>query len=224
MKKPMEKKHQFAVIGLGRFGTAVAKTLFEEGEEVLVVDSREENVLRAEEFSTHAVMADASDERALRALGIENFDAVIIALSGNVEASVMSVLACKELGVKKIIAKAQSLKHKAVLERIGADEVVIPEMEMGEKMGALLANPLLHDIMMISNKYSIIEMNLPEEWEGKSLIELDLRKRFDVNVLAVERGSDVLVNIAAEEPLREGDTLLVGGSGESLDLLQNQFR
>ena len=95
-----------------------------------------------------------------------------------------------------------------VLERVGADEVVIPEMEMGEKMGARLANPLLHDIMTISSKYSIIEMELPSSWAGSSLVTLDIRKKYDVNVLAVERDNDVIVNFAADEPLLDGDTLL----------------
>ena len=130
---------------------------------------------------------------------------------------------CKEIGVKKVIAKAENLKHKMVLERVGADEVVIPEMEMGEKMGARLANPLLHDIMTISSKYSIIEMELPSSWAGSSLVTLDIRKKYDVNVLAVERDNDVIVNFAADEPLLDGDTLLVGGSREMLDLLQNQY-
>lgn len=223
MRKSNGRKRQFAVIGLGRFGNAVAKTLFDKGEEVLAVDHKEENVLRAEEFSTHAVVADVSDERALKALGLENFDVVIVAMSSDLEASVLCILACKEIGVKKVIAKAQGIKHKSVLERVGADEVVIPEMEMGEKMGARLANPLLHDILMITNRYSIIEMELPETWEGKSLIDLDLRKKFDVNVLAVQRDNDVLVNISADEPLKKADTLLVGGSKEMLDLLQNQY-
>lgn len=223
MRNKNNKRKQFAVLGLGRFGSSVARTLFEKGEEVLVIDKNEENVLDAEEYSTHAVLADISDERILKSLGIENFDVVIVAISSDLEASVLCVLTCKEIGVKKVIAKAKSLKHKAVLERVGADEVVIPEMEMGEKLGARLSNPLLHDILMITNKYSIIEMLLPENWIGKSLIDLDLRKKFDVNVLAVEREGNVLVNIPADENLKEGDILLVGGSKEMLDLLQNQY-
>lgn len=159
----------------------------------------------------------------MRALGIENFDVVIIGIASDLEASVLCTLTCKEIGVKKVIAKAENLKHKMVLERVGADEVVIPEMEMGEKMGARLANPLLHDIMTISSKYSIIEMELPSSWAGSSLVTLDIRKKYDVNVLAVERDNDVIVNFAADEPLLDGDTLLVGGSREMLDLLQNQY-
>ncbi|MDD7092267.1 MAG: TrkA family potassium uptake protein [Eubacteriales bacterium] len=223
MKTPKIKNKQFAIIGLGRFGSTVAKTLFEKGEEVLAIDIKEDAVTAAQDYCTHAVVADVTDERAFRALGIENFDVVIIAIASDLEASVLCTLTCKEIGVKKVIAKAENLKHKMVLERVGADEVVIPEMEMGEKMGARLANPLLHDIMTISSKYSIIEIELPESWEGSSLVALDIRKKYDVNVLAVERGTDVLVNFAADEPLLKGDTLLVGGSKEMLDLLQNQY-
>lgn len=223
MKKQNFKHKQFAVIGLGRFGSTVAKTLFEKGEEVLAIDNRAENVQAAQEFTTHAVCADVSDERVVKALGLENFDVVIIAISSDLEASVLCTLACKEIGVKRVIVKAQSLKHKLVMERVGADEVVIPEMEMGEKMGARLANPLLHDIMMLTSKYSIIEMVVPDGWEGKTLIDLDLRKKYDVNVLAVERGADVLINFAADEVFKEGDTLLLGGSRDVLDLLQSQY-
>ena len=217
MKNKKSKNQQFAVIGLGRFGSTVAKTLFEKGEEVLAVDIKEEVITEAHEYTTH------TDERTLRALGIENFDVVIIGIASDLEASVLCTLTCKEIGVKKVIAKAENLKHKMVLERVGADEVVIPEMEMGEKMGARLANPLLHDIMTISSKYSIIEMELPSSWAGSSLVTLDIRKKYDVNVLAVERDNDVIVNFAADEPLLDGDTLLVGGSREMLDLLQNQY-
>ena len=223
MKNKKSKNQQFAVIGLGRFGSTVAKTLFEKGEEVLAVDIKEEVITEAHEYTTHSVVADVTDERTLRALGIENFDVVIIGIASDLEASVLCTLTCKEIGVKKVIAKAENLKHKMVLERVGADEVVIPEMEMGEKMGARLANPLLHDIMTISNKYSIIEMELPSSWAGSSLVTLDIRKKYDVNVLAVERDNDVIVNFAADEPLLDGDTLLVGGSREMLDLLQNQY-
>lgn len=176
MKNKKSKNQQFAVIGLGRFGSTVAKTLFEKGEEVLAVDIKEEVITEAHEYTTHAVVADVTDERTLRALGIENFDVVIIGIASDLEASVLCALTCKEIGVKKVIAKAENLKHKMVLERVGADEVVIPEMEMGEKMGARLANPLLHDIMTISSKYSIIEMELPSSWAGSSLVTLDIRK------------------------------------------------
>ena len=223
MKNKKSKNQQFAVIGLGRFGSTVAKTLFEKGEEVLAVDIKEEVITEAHEYTTHAVVADVTDERTLRALGIENFDVVIIGIASDLEASVLCTLTCKEIGVKKVIAKAENLKHKMVLERVGADEVVIPEMEMGEKMGARLANPLLHDIMTISSKYSIIEMELPSSWAGSSLVTYAIRKKDAVTVLAVERDNDVIVNFAADEPLLDGDTLLVGGSREMLDLLQNQY-
>ncbi|MEG2453398.1 MAG: TrkA family potassium uptake protein [Clostridia bacterium] len=222
MKIEKTRKRQFAVLGLGRFGYSVAKTLFEKGVEILAVDEKEDAVLRVRDFVTYSAVADVSDERTLSALGIENFDVVIIAIGNDLEASVLATLACKELGVKKVIAKAQSLKHKSVLERVGADEVLIPEMEMGEKLATRLANPLLHDIMFVSREYSIIETRLPQAWKGKSLAELELRKKYELNVIGIERGGNVIVNLAAEAPFEDGDTLIIGGNRENLEILQKQ--
>lgn len=221
MRYEKSKKQQFAVLGLGRFGSTVACTLFEKGEDVLAIDQKEELVFRIQEKVTHSAVADVSDERVLRTLGIENFDVVIIAIGNDLEASVLATLACKEIGVKKVVAKANSVKHKAVLERVGADEVVIPEMQMGEKLALRLTNPMLHDIMSISSRYSIIEMQIPKDWVGKSLAQLDLRRRYEVNVIGVERNGEVTANYGADEPLIEGDTLLIGGYYGALEKIQH---
>ena len=148
VKKEMS---EFAVIGLGKFGSAIARELHEMGKQVLVVDIDEDKVNAVSDYATHAVIADASDEQAIQAIGISNFDAVIICMGKNMQASILTTLICKEQGASFIVAKASGRKHKEVLNKIGADLVVEPEEEMAQKMAVRLVTPHLNDIMVLDN-------------------------------------------------------------------------
>jgi trk system potassium uptake protein TrkA len=202
---------QFAVIGLGRFGSALTKNLYQLGMDVLAIDINEERVNNISEYATHTITADASEESVLKAVGISNFDAVVICIGDNMQASILITLMCKDMGVSYVIAKAQNEKHKTVLNKIGADYVIVPEEDMAEKLATILTNPHLHDMMALTDNYSIIETTIPDQWIGESLIELDFRKKHSVNILIIKRGNEIISAPTGETTLQKGDILVVGG-------------
>ncbi|MDR3263836.1 MAG: TrkA family potassium uptake protein [Clostridiales bacterium] len=214
-KKTLTKNSQYIVIGLGRFGQAVARTLYQMGKDVLAVDTDRELINDAESYSTHAVAADASEENVLVSLGVKNFDVAVIGI-GSVHASVLATLICKEQGVGYVIAKAINAKHKTILEKVGADKVIIPEDEMGVKIANMLTNSKLSDIMELTDDYLIVESEIPDEWIGKNLIELNLRKKVGVNVMLIKRSGEVIINPPAEIKLLKGDMLIVGGANDDI--------
>ncbi|MEG1508962.1 MAG: TrkA family potassium uptake protein [Clostridia bacterium] len=207
----IKEKSHFAVIGLGRFGTALTKELFSMGKYVMAIDKKENKINDIADFSTHAAIADGSEEEALRTLGIRNFDAVIICMGGNMQGSILATLACKEIGVPYIVCKAQNDKHQIVLNKLGADLVIVPEEEMAKKMAVQLVTPKLHDIMELTSDYTIIETGVPSVWVGKTLAELNLRNKYGVNLLLMRRGADVNVTPGGDSRLENDDVLLVGG-------------
>ena len=178
----------FLVIGMGRFGTAVAQELTELGQEVLAIDENVESVQRIADDVTQVMQGDAQDEAVLGAIGVRNFDCCIVAVGTDMEASILITVMLKDLGAQYIIAKARSTVHAKVLERVGADRVVLPESEMGCKLAQRLAHTNVVDFIGVSDEYSILEIHAPKSWVGKSLVQLDVRQKHKVNVLAVRHG------------------------------------
>lgn len=212
---------QFVVIGLGRFGSSIAKTLYSLGNEVLAIDSDEEIVQSISDSVTHAVQADATDEATLRSLGIRNFDVAVVTIGSDVQSSVMITLLAKELGVKYVIAKAQNEMHAKVLYKIGADRVVFPERDMGVRVAHNLCSSNILDYIELSPDYSIMEIASISEWEGKSLRELNMRSKYGINVMAIKRDNDINISPSADDIIKHGDVLVVIGGTDDLKVLEN---
>lgn len=212
---------QFAVIGCGRFGSSVAKTLYKSGFDVLALDDDECVIRNIADYVTHAATIDIDDANALKEVGIRNVDVVIIGIGSDLKASVMSTLLVKEMGVKYVVAKAQDEMHAKVLTKIGADRVIFPERDMGVRLAYNLTSTNILDFIELSPDYSIMEIVAPKKWHDKSLKENNIRARFGLSVLAVKRGDDVNVSPQAEETVLEGDVLIVVGSNEDLKKVQD---
>lgn len=206
---------EFAVLGLGRFGTAVAKALFEQGHFVLGVDSDEGKVAAISQCCSRAVRADVTDEEALRALAIWEYDAVVVAM-GNLQASLLTTILLKELGTKYVIAKAASDIHGKVLRKLGADRVVFPERDMGVRVARNLTAFRVIDHLEVSPEFSLVELTAGREMAGKTLRQLNLRARYGVNVLMIKKGQGATYLPLADEVVNEGDVLVVAGRNDAL--------
>jgi len=202
----------FVVVGCGRFGSAVAETLYNLGNEVLAIDGDEEVIEAISGHVTHAVQADVMDENVMRELGIRNFDVAVISIASNLEASILATIIVKDLGVKKVVAKAQSEIHGKVLRRIGADKVIFPERDMGVRVAHNLSSKGIIDFIELSPEYSIMEIQSVKQWTGKSLAQLRLRNKYGINVMAIKRGSDINVSPGPDDVICDGDILLALGS------------
>ncbi|MBT9133666.1 MAG: Ktr system potassium uptake protein A [Firmicutes bacterium] len=211
---------QFAVIGLGRFGSSVARTLQAAGHQVLGIDKSEERVRHNLDNCTRAVEADATDEQALRALGIRNFDTVIVGVGGDIQASILVTLMLKELGVKHVLAKAQSELHGRVLYKIGADRVVFPERDMGSRVAKNLVATNILEYIELAPDISILEFMVGSAMVGHSLRQLDFRNKFQANIIAVKRGDEFSLALKADEKIEEGDVLVVVGKNDDLRRLE----
>ena len=209
----------FVIIGLGRFGTAIASELSALGQEVLAVDVDEERVQQVADHVTHAVTGDGRNIEVLRALGVRNFDCVVVAMGSDVGNSALITLNLKELGVKEVICKAQSHVHSRVLEKIGADRVVFPEYEMGAKLAQGLSSSNVLNFIELSEDYGILELSAPQSWQGKSLRELDVRNRHHVNVIAIRKNGELNVAPSPDLPLESGDQVVALGRYEDINLL-----
>ena len=203
------KKQTYAVFGLGRYGIAVAKELVDNGMEVIAVDSNERIVNDAVGILPVCKCADITDAEVFSQLGIANVDVVIIAMASNLEASVMAVTLCKEAGVKTVIAKCANEMHQKILKRVGADQVVFPENESGVRLAKNLLSSGFIDMISLSKEVSMIELDVRDEWVGKNLIDLNLRKKYSINVVAVRVGEKVEVGISPEQPLTRDMKLIV---------------
>lgn len=203
---------QFAVLGLGRFGTEMVKALSAIGCEVLAVDVSEEKTAEVADIATYTVAADASEETTLKTLGITGFDVVVIAIGDNMQASIITAMTCKEMGVKKIVAKANNAKHAKVLEKIGVDSIIVPERDSAVRTATLLNNPQVDDIIELHAGYCIAEIELPSSWKNKTLAELNVRAKHKINVLVVTTSEDA-DPIAPESTtvFEEGQRILIGG-------------
>ena len=199
----------YAVFGLGRYGMAVAKELANHGKDVLAVDIEESIVNSAISEIPFCKCADITDAEVVRELGVADIDIVIIAMASNLEASVMAVMLCKELGVKTVIAKCGSEMHKKILLKVGADRVVFPENESGVRLAKNLLSSGFVDVFDLSGDVSMIELNVKPEWVGKTLVELNLRKKLGVNVIALRDGENLQINVDPFAPLEASMQMLV---------------
>ena len=199
----------YAVFGLGRYGMAVAKELANHGKDVLAVDIDESIVNSAISEIPFCKCADITDAEVVRELGVADIDIVIIAMASNLEASVMAVMLCKELGVKTVIAKCGSEMHKKILLKVGADRVVFPENESGVRLAKNLLSSGFVDVFDLSGDVSMIELNVKPEWVGKTLVELNLRKKLGVNVIALRDGENLQINVDPFAPLETSMQMLV---------------
>lgn len=218
----MQKK-QFVVIGLGRFGISLAKTVYDLGHDVLVIDKDEDVIQDISDNVTHAVQMDATDENALKTLGIRNFDVAVVAIGSNIQASIMATLLVKELGVKYIIAKGNSDIHAKVLYKIGADKVILPEKDMGVRVAHNLVSSSILDYIELSSEYSIMEIEVLEEWKNKTLKDTKLRSRYGINVVAIKNGDKINVSPSADDVLREKDIIVAIGSADELSKLEGMI-
>jgi trk system potassium uptake protein TrkA len=212
----------FAIIGCGRFGSAVAKTLFDLGNEVLAIDGDMDVVDNIAGYVTHAIKADVMDEGVLKELGLSNFDVVIVSIGSDLQASIMATLIVKELGVSKIVAKAQSELHGKVLKKIGADKVIFPERDMGVKVAHNLTSNSIVDYIELSPDYSILEIEAIPRWFDKSLEDLRLRNKYQVTVMAVKRGEEVNVSPGPKYQVQKGDILVALGASEAINKIADE--
>ena len=217
--KPVKKL--FAVIGLGRFGTSVAMTLQSLGHEVLAIDSDEETVQKLSDQVTHVVQADTTDENSLHALGLRNFDAVVVAIGADVQANVATTLLLKELGIPYIIAKARNALHGKMLEKIGADRVVYPERDMGQRVAHSLISSNVLDYIELSPDLSLVEVTVPGAFIGRTLQQANMRALYGVNVVAIKRFDKLIVPPQPDELIQESDIMIVIGSTEGLQQLES---
>ncbi len=212
-------KKQFIVIGLGRFGSSVVKTLVNANADVMAVDIDEDIVNDVSVFATNAVAMDATDENALKALGIRNFDVAVVSV-GDIQSSVLITLICKELGVKYVLCKAQDELHAKVLFKIGADKIVFPERDTGIRVANNLLASNLIDFIELFKNYGMLEISVPHDWVGKSLLELNIRKNFNVSIIAIKSGDDFNVNPSADDVLEAGDIVIVIGSEDNMNKIK----
>lgn len=212
------KKQTFAVIGLGRFGGSVCKTLADAGQEVLAIDKYESRVNDYKDIATQAVVADAQDEDVLRSLGIRNVDHVIVAIGEDIQASILVTLMVKEQCVKYVTAKAQNEYHAKVLEKLGVDRVVHPERDMGVRIGRSLTSKNMVDYLDLDANFKLAEILITNpEFVGKSLAEMDFRDRYGLNVIALAHSRQEMVLPSAGDVLTENDSILVAGPTRAID-------
>ena len=205
----MKVKKTYAVFGLGRYGTAVAKELVENGMEVIAIDTDHKIVNDRASFLPVCKCADVTDPEVIDRLGIGNIDIVIVSMANNLEASVMAVTLCKEAGVKTVIAKSANEMHRKILLKVGADQVVFPEKESGLRLAKNLLSSGFIDMISLSKDVSLIEIDVKKEWIGKNLIELNLRKRYGLNIVAMKKDGQVSVSVNPEEILDSETTLII---------------
>ena len=213
---------RIAIFGLGIFGRHVAKALFERGHEVIAIDQRKDLIQKAQEYTTQAIVADCTDRELLENLGLNNIDLAIISLGENLSASILLTLYLKELEVKQIIVKAVNEDHQKILELVGATKVVFPEREIAIKLAASLDTPNVLDYLPLSQEYQVIEIAAPKAFIGKNLGELDVRRRYGVQVIAVrEAGSEQVFSLISPEfKIKEGDILVLIGRIEDIERIK----
>ncbi|WP_134684690.1 potassium channel family protein [Brevibacillus migulae] len=207
---------QFAVIGMGRFGSSVARTLYEMDYEVMGIDEDEERINENIQNVTHAIVADSTDEAALKEIGIRNFDVVVVSIGADIQASILTTLQLKEMGVKKIVAKAQNERHGQVLYKVGADRVVFPERDMGVRVAHNLISANVLDFIELAEEYSVAEVVVSPKLVGKNLRQLDVRAKYGVNVIAIKSGNEFNISPRPDDIIRTGDVLVVIGHNKDL--------
>ena len=210
----------YVVIGLGRFGSEVARQLYSLGCEVLALDMLSDLVQQISKDVTHAVVGDGQDIEVLKALGVRNMDCAIIAIGDDLAASVLATMNMKELGIPYVVCKAHDDTHRRVLEKLGADRVVIPEKENAARLARSLSTPNVLDYIELSEDYGIVEVPAPKSWHEKSLKDLNVRAKLGVNILAVKREGKINVSPSADFAIEEGDILVILGDNQALRRVQ----
>lgn len=211
----------FLIVGMGRFGSALARELCQLGNEVLILDDDEDKTQLMADEVTQAVTGDARDIEVLKSVGAKNFDCAVVACGGDVGNSTLITLNLKDLGVPQVVAKANSPVHQKVLMKIGADQVVVPEKEMAMKLAQNLSNADVLNFIELSEEFSIVEIRLPETWAGKSIIDLNIRANFHLNILAVRsEGEDLTISPGGHYIFKKTDNLLVLGTNQHIEELE----
>ncbi|MEW9124790.1 MAG: TrkA family potassium uptake protein [Thermotaleaceae bacterium] len=213
---------QYVVIGCGRFGSSVACALYGMGYDVLAVDRDEEVIQSIADSVTHSIQADVTDEAAIKALGIRNFDVAIIAIGSDIQSSILATIIVKELGVKYVVAKAKSQLHGNVLSKIGADRIVFPERDMGIRVAHNLGASNILDYIDLSPEYSIMEVNAPKEWKGKTLETLNIRSKYGINVMAIKQGAKINITPSPSDQIKENDVIVIIGHNKDLQRLADK--
>ena len=216
----MKKDRQFAVIGLGRFGSNMAKALSKMGYEVLAIDKNQHKVQEFSDEVTHVVQADTTDENALRELGILNFDVVVVAIGEDVQANVLTTLQLKEIGVNFIVATSRNSLHTKLLEKVGADRIVAPERDMARRVTYNLASTSVMDYIELSPRFSIVEITAPKAFQNKTIAESNIRAKYGINVVAIKRGEDLIISPLPSEKIIKDDIVVVVGKNESINGLE----
>ncbi|OOB80074.1 MAG: potassium transporter Trk [Epulopiscium sp. Nuni2H_MBin003] len=212
---------QFIICGLGKFGISLATELAQSGYEVLVVDKSEERIQEISAVVTHAVTANTTDVDVMKSLGIRNFDVGVVAIGKDIQSSIMSTLILKELGIPYVVAKATSSIHEKVLRKIGADRVIQPELDMGRRIATNLISGNILEHIQLSSEYSIVEIPVLREWINKSIIEANLRNKYGINVIAIQRQGKIDISPRPDYVFVEGDLLVVVGSNVRLKTLES---
>jgi len=217
------KLNQFVVIGLGRFGSSVSRELVALGYEVLGIDRNEEKVQEMTSVLTHAVVADATEEEVLKSIGARNFDCGVVAIGDDIQASILATILLKELGVKKVVAKAVSELHGRVLKRMGVDRIVYPERDMGVRVAHQLVSPNLLDYIELSKQYTIAELAVPQCLSGKSLDEVNPRGRFGCSIVAINKPHGIIIAPLAKDMLTKDDVMVVIGTNQQIEQFQESI-
>jgi len=215
---------QFLVVGMGRFGTSLAKTLYSNGKSILAIDKNEEKIQENinNNIIENAISVDATDILELKNLGINNFDVAFVCIGTEMQSSILVTLTLKELGIPKIIAKALSRQHGRVLEKVGADEVIYPEIHMGKKVALKEISPNLIEHMQLSDEYTVIEVKAPAKFLNKTLIELDLRKNYNLNIIAIKRENNGMeITPMGDSLLNKGDKIIAIANVKTAKELEN---
>ena len=218
-KKDRNGRKEFVVFGLGKFGLSVAKTLADNGCQVMAVDSEQSKVEEIANDVTYAVCTDVTDADAIHSLGIRNFDGAIVAIGENLEASVLVTIISKEMGIPFVLAKAQTELQAKVLKRVGADKIIFPEKESGIRIANNLVSGNFFDAIELSSKYSMMDLDVPAEWVGKSLRELNLRATKKINIIGIKQKEEFEITPDPDMPLTEDDILVVIGRNQTLTKL-----
>ncbi|MCL2675314.1 MAG: TrkA family potassium uptake protein [Firmicutes bacterium] len=217
----LKNKKQFLVIGLGNFGASLSKTLYERGADVMAVDKNYDIINAFEPFCSQAVCLDATEEQQLNKIGPAGFDEAFVCIT-DIKASIFICLSLLQAGVKRVTSKAADEKHKLVLQKLGVHRVIIPEQEIGHKLALNVIRPNMIEVLSLSENFTLVEIKTPEKWQGKTVIELDLRRNERVYVLAVKRGEDIMTEGLRDIRLETDDLLLVYGTKRQTDRLADK--
>ena len=222
MSRKKMKNLQFAVIGLGIFGTEMVKTLANKGCEVLAIDADANRIAEVSDYATHCVNADATDERVLEQIGLPSFDNVIIGIGRNIQASIMCTLLCKEMGAKNITAKAINDNHAAILTKLGVDRVIVPEADSAAKTATMIAYPQMSDMIELTDELAIVEIDMPASWNGKSIAELRIREKYGVTVIFILHDEGNVTPLGTTV-CHAGSTVVLGGPMDKLETLMSRL-